>query len=207
MGVTDKDTEELFVEVSRIAKECEDSMPDSGQFAASRELESLVEREAAIEAFEWLKFHRHLVGYREICQPDPPDVVFQLNDGTTFSIEVTTVTHEKTMQAIKYNRDQHDIRGEYQNWTPELFQNRILELLKKKETQFKKHLTTKAASRPLALLLGFDGRMSGEWLIDGFTVRTEIFDEVLVHLGYIPNASPERSNRSEYLIVDILDRS
>lgn len=203
----DKDIEKLFDGVARVAKECEQSMPDSGQFAASRELQPLVEQNAAIEAFKWLQVHRGLVGYLKISQPDPPDVVFHLSDGTRFSIEFTTVTHEKTMQVIKHNRDQHGIQDGYQNWTPKLFQERIRELLEKKETQFRKHLATETASRPLALLLGFDGKISGDWLIDGFSVTSEIFDEVLVHLGYIPNANPTENNNSEYLIVDILEQS
>src|SRR5690606_19857206 len=140
-------------------------------------------------------------------QPDPPDVVLHFHDGTQFSIEITTVTHEKTMQAIKYDRERNDVQGQYQDWTPELFQKRIIELLEKKEAKYKKHLAAKTVTPPLALLFGSDGCMSGDWLIDGFTVTSDVFDEVLVHFGYVPNVTPAQNSKSEYLIVDILDRS
>ena len=195
---------EPWDEVVRLSKEGSEAMPDSGQFASTRETQPLVEREAVLEAHKWLEKNKGFAELKSYTQPDPPDLVATLIDGTTVDYEFAGIIHQKTMQAIKHRRNTLGIAGKYQDWTPVTFQKRICELVSQKEQKFRDHLSNGIASQPLILVLGSDGAMTHPSLIDEFSVSSSIFHVVLVHLGYIPN--PNGSSDSEYMILDITNQ-
>lgn len=189
---------DLWDEAARLSKDGNKAMPDSGQFASTRETQSFVERSAILEVLEWLREHRGWAQVVKIEQPDPPDAIGSLSDGKTVWCEFASITHQATMKAIKHHYKNGDQTVLYQNWTPGIFQDRVKDIIVSKEEKFTKHLASGLADKPLLLVLGSDGVMSHSELLDGMKISSKIFDVIAVHLGYSPAALP--SQDGAYLI-------
>jgi hypothetical protein len=192
---------DLSDEVIRLDAETRKAMPDSGQFGCTRETRSFVEKSAIEEVLNWLSQNHGWATIIEIQQPDPPDAVIFLADGKKIWCEFASVTHEKTIEAIKYREKNNQETGLYQDWTPAIFQTRVAELVASKEAKFAKHLESGLVCRPLMLVLGSDGKMSHFGLIDGLAITSAIFDVIAIHLGYSPTSSPTENGGYRINIV------
>ena len=194
---------DLLEEMVRLYSEGRRAMPDSGQFAVTRETQKLVEFEAIQQALEWLRKNR---GYSELesyVQPDPPDVRATLVDGQVLDFEFASVTHQETMKLIKDREKKLGTQGEYQDWTAPVFQDWVRKLVADKDRKYRPHLKKGLVAKPLILVLGSDSRTTHAGLADGLQVESDVFDEILLHLGYIPDPTGARDGESDYCITDI----
>lgn len=189
----------------RLAAEAAEFLPDSGQFAATRETSTFMEYHACREALDWLCREKGWPQPASATQPDPPDVIFKLEDGSSAGFEFARVLHAKTIEAIKHRRSQGDSGVYYQNWTPPIFQRQLNDLILEKERKFARHLAKGLCHRPLVLVLGSDGTSSGSDLIDSYTVTSEIFSEILVHFGYPGNPHNTGSTMDPVAFPSIFD--
>lgn len=171
----------------RLAAEAAEFLPDSGQFAATRETSALMEYNACREALDWLCREKGWAQPQSASQPDPPDVIFELDGGGSVGFEFARVLHAKTIEAIKHRRSRGDPDKYYQDWTPPIFQSQLNDVLREKERKFARHLANGLCRRPLVLVLGSDGTSSGPHLIAGHLVTSDVFSEILVHFGYPGN--------------------
>jgi hypothetical protein len=196
----------LAVQISQLSQRTTEALPDSGQFASNREIQNLVERDAICEALNWLVPLRGLAEVATITQPDPPDALVKLVDGAILHCEFAVIAHEPTIKSIKHRYKNDCKQYEFQNWTRQIFQDEIRETVFKKEDKFRKHLDSGRVAKPLILVLGSDSLMTHEGLLDGMRIQSSVFDEILVHMGYIPDPTGTRDGASEYCIVDIANR-
>jgi hypothetical protein len=181
---------DIWNDVIRLDKEARAAMPDSGQFAFTRETRALVERDAIAQALDFLVENKGWPRIKDIEQPDPPDAIVLLDNGLKVSVEFASITHQKTMQVIKHRIKTNAATRLYTDWTPETFQARLTELIATKEAKFAKYLKNGLADKPLLLVLGSDGVMSHSRLLKGFKVSSDVFDLIAVHLGYSPSPVP-----------------
>jgi hypothetical protein len=196
MELTNAEIEKL-VESLGNARE---AMPDCGQFARTRATQPGVERDAILQVHKWLEHHKRFAEIASFTQPDPPDLVATLKDGTVVYYEFAIIAHGPAIEVIKKRKQQGET-GLYQNWTPETFQKRICDLVSAKIKKYQKHLKNETVAKPLILVLGSDSVLSHKGLVANFSAGRGIFDMVLLHLGYIPNSNG--SPDSNYLILDI----
>lgn len=180
----------------RFAIEAADAVPDTGQFAATREMSAWMEYTACREALDWLSREKGWPHPIAAMQPDPPDVVFQFADGETRAFEFARVVHAKTIETIKHRRSKGDQQAYYQNWTPHVFQVQVDHIVRQKEAIFRTHLAHGRCTKPLVLVLGSDGIGSGPHLIEGFQISSDVFSEILLHLGY-PGNPDNRGNATD----------
>lgn len=176
-----------FERFLRFATEAADAVPDTGQFAATRETSAWMEYTVCREALDWLSREKGWSHPIAATQPDPPDVVFQFADGKTSAFEFARVVHAKTIETIKHRLSQGDRQTYYQNWTPRVFQMQLENIVRKKEAIFRTHLAHGRCQKPLVLVLGSDGIGSGAHLIEDFQISSDVFSEILLHLGYPGN--------------------
>jgi hypothetical protein len=189
---------DLWDEVIRLDGTARTEMPDSGQFASTRETQSFIEKMAIEEVLDWLSKNHGWATITEIQQPDPPDAIISLADGMKIWCEFASVTHQKAIEAIKHRQKNNSEIGLYQDWTPAAFQACVTELVASKDAKFAKHLKSGRVRKPLLLVLGSDSTMSHTGLLDGLDIRSSIFDVIAIHLGYSPTASP--TENGDYLI-------
>jgi hypothetical protein len=173
------------------------NVPDSGQFATIPQTASLMEFDACLEALGFLQRENGWLRAVSATQPDPPDVLFELEDGSVAAFEFTRVCHGDALHQIKQAAKQGD--EAIQNWSPQTFQSQIANDLMRKEAIFDRHLASSTVNRPVVLVMGSDSAMSGLWLCEGFSVTSAVFDEVLIHLGYPGN--PENTDSANDPIV------
>lgn len=180
---------DIWDDVDRLEKESRLAMPDSGQFASTRETQSFIEKSAIEEVLAYLHKYNGWAPTKHIQQPDPPDAIVTLVGGTKIWCEFASVTHQATMQVIKHRQKNNQERWLYQDWTQSTFQTRLRELIASKEALFARHIENRVVFRPLMLVLGSDSTMSHTGLLVGFDIKSTIFDVIAVHLGYSPAAT------------------